>query len=236
MKYSCLIVDDEPLALELIESYVSKIPQLEVIAKCSNAINAYEVLKNQKVDLMFLDIQMPNITGIEFLKSVSNAPKVILTTAYRQYAIESYELEVVDYLLKPIPFNRFFKAIDKFLKQVQKGSPIAIISETTKEEKEHVFININKKYHKLNYDDILYIDSLKDYIRIHTNKQSYITKEKISEFEKSLPTFFLRSHRSYIVNTQKITAYTKQDIEIGTIEIPIGVSYKKQVLEVLRKE
>lgn len=233
MKYNCVIVDDEPLALELIKTYVAKIPQLELVANCANALEAYDVLKTKTVDLLFLDIQMPNITGIEFLKSISNPPKVILTTAYREYALESYELEIVDYLLKPIPFTRFFKAVDKFLKQTNtvQQSTKSQIKEDTK--RQYLFVNVNKKHHKINFEDILYIDSLKDYIRIHTKAQTYVTKEKISEFETQLPTNFLRTHRSYIINTQHITAYTQHDIELNKIEIPIGISYKKTVIKIL---
>lgn len=234
MRSTCVIIDDEPLAVELMEAYVSKIPQLELVVTCSNALDAYEVLKTKEIDLLFLDIQMPNITGIEFLKSISNPPKVILTTAYREYALESYELEVVDYLLKPIPFDRFFKAVDKFFKTVKttvqpKQQPIA---ESLK--RDYLFVNVNKKHHKLHYDEILYAESLKDYIRIHTQDQVLVTKQKISEFETLLPSFFLRTHRSYIVNTHKVTAYTQQDVEIGKIEIPIGISYKKEVIDILR--
>lgn len=237
MKSTCIIIDDEPLAVELMVAYVSKIPQLELIATCSNAIEAYEIVKSQEIDLMFLDIQMPNMTGLEFLKSISNPPSVILTTAYREYAIESYELQVVDYLLKPIPFDRFFKAVDKFLKTKSTQKDVVLKQQSAKEtEKKYFFINVNKKHHKLYFDDVLYAESLKDYIRIHTEEQTYVTKEKISDFEKLLPKSFLRTHRSYIVNLHKVSAYTQQDVEIGEIEIPIGVSYKKEVISILRDQ
>lgn len=236
MKYTCVVVDDEPLAAELIETYVSKIPQLELIGTCANAIEAYEILKTKTVDLLFLDIQMPNITGVDFLRSISAPPKVILTTAYREYAIESYELYVVDYLLKPIPFNRFLKATDKFLKQVITNRLSTESEKGTNNERGYLFVNVNKKHHKLNYDEILYIDSLKDYIQIHTIERSFITKKRISEFETLLPSHFLRIHRSYIVNVEKITAYTQHDIEIGNIEVPIGVTYKDHVISFLKLE
>ena len=235
MKSKCVIVDDEPLAIELIETYVSHIPQLELVTACSNAMEAYQVLKTEKVDLLFLDIQMPNITGIEFLKSISNPPEVILTTAYREYALESYELSVVDYLLKPIRLDRFLKAVDKFLK-IKEAKPVQ--GATVKPEltgRAYTFLNVNKKYHKLYYDEILYAESMKDYLRIHTKNQSYMTKQKISEFENEVPSFFLRIHRSYIVNMHMVTAYTQHDIEIGKIEIPIGVSYKKNVIASLEE-
>lgn len=235
MTKTCIIIDDEPLAIELIKDHVSKFSNLKVIGTCQNAIEGLEMLKSNHVDLMFLDIQMPTLTGIEFLKSLSNPPKVIFTTAYREYALESYELEVVDYLLKPISFDRFFKAITKFLKTdtpIQKPQPKKIEDDNSSG---FIYVNANKKHHRINYDDVLYAESLKDYVRIHTKTTSITTKEKISDFESKLPSYFLRTHRSYIVNTQKITAYTMHDIEIGEIEIPIGISYKQQVLDTLKQ-
>ena len=233
MKIKCLIIDDEPLAAALIEAHVKQVPNLEVVATCINALEGFEILKSEPIDLIFLDIQMPLLTGIEFLKSLSNPPKVIFTTAYREYAIESYELEVVDYLLKPISFDRFFKAINKFFKTFKSTIPeIPIVN--TKATTGFVYVNSNKKHHKILFSEILYVESIKDYIRIHLNDKTIVTKDKISEFEQKLPSNFLRTHRSYIVNSDKITAYTVNDIEIGNIEIPIGISYKKQLLEKLK--
>ena len=235
MKTKCVIIDDEPLAIALIEDHVSKFSNLEVVATCNNALKGFEVLKSQEVDLVFLDIQMPMLTGIEFLKSLSNPPRVIFTTAYREYAIESYELDVVDYLLKPISFDRFFKAINKYFKVVETKSVTVVAESKLDDSTRHIYVNMNKKHHKILFADILYAESLKDYVRIHTLDASIITKDKISDFEKKLPSSFLRTHRSYIVNQSKITAFTAQDIEIGDIEIPIGISYKKGVLEVLKQ-
>jgi len=235
MKTKCLIIDDEPLAIQLIEDHVSKFSNLEIVAACQNAIEGFEVLKSQQVDLIFLDIQMPMLTGIEFLKSLSNPPKVIFTTAYREYAIESYELEVVDYLLKPISFHRFFKAINKYLKSPENKSVTVTAESKLDDSTRHIYVNMNKKHHKILFADILYAESLKDYVRIHTSDAKFITKEKISDFEKKLPSFFLRTHRSYIVNTHKITAFTSQDIEFGNIEIPIGINYKQGILEILKQ-
>ena len=235
MKTKCVIIDDEPLAIALIEDHVSKFSNLEVVATCNNALKGFEVLKSQEVDLVFLDIQMPMLTGIEFLKSLSNPPRVIFTTAYREYAIESYELDVVDYLLKPISFDRFFKAINKYFKVVETKSVTVVAESKLDDSTRHIYVNMNKKHYKILFADILYAESLKDYVRIHTLDASIITKDKISDFEKKLPSSFLRTHRSYIVNQSKITAFTAQDIEIGDIEIPIGISYKKGVLEVLKQ-
>ncbi len=234
MKVQCIIIDDEPLARTLIEAHIAKIPNLEVIANCINALEGFEVLKSRRVDLIFLDIQMPLLTGIEFLKSLSNPPKVIFTTAYREYAIESYELEVVDYLLKPISFDRFFKAINKYFKTVENNDKKEIVVSENDHRSGFMYVNVNKKHHKILFSEILYVESLKDYVQIHTKESTIITKDKISDFEKKLPKYFLRTHRSYIVNKDKITAYTAHDIEIGKLEIPIGVSYKKQVIENLK--
>jgi len=176
-----------------------------------------------------LDIEMPVLKGTDFLKNLVHKPKVIFTTAHREYAIESYELNVVDYLLKPIVFNRFFKAVEKFL-----DTQIVVKESTKTAELTHIFVQSNKKNIKVNYDEILYIESIKDYIKIHTTDANLIIKHGISAFEDKLDDRFLRVHRSYIVNSQKVTAYTKQDIEIGDIEIPIGDLYKKSALEKLK--
>ena len=236
-KVKCLIVDDEPLALQLIQAHIERLPQLEIVAACQNALEAFELLKKEQIDLVFLDIQMPVLTGIEFVKSLQHPPSIIFTTAYREYAVESYELEVVDYLLKPITFTRFFKAINKYLNQNQ--APQAPITTTQAnpvveaQEDTFLYVNANKKRIKISFKDVEYIESLKDYIRIHQTNGSITTKEKISEFEQKLPAYFLRIHRSFIVNTQKITAYTAHDVEIQEKEIPIGGSYKKEVFEKL---
>ncbi len=234
MNTKCVIIDDEPLAITLIEEHISKFSNLTVVAKCNNAIEGFEALKAHEVDLIFLDIQMPMLTGIEFLKSLSNPPKVIFTTAYREYALESYELEVVDYLLKPISFDRFFKAINKYFKSAESKTISVPVESKLDASTNHIYVNMNKKHHKVLFDDILYAESLKDYVRIHTTETKIVTKEKISDFEKKLPSHFLRTHRSYIVNSNKITAFTAQDVEIGKLEIPIGISYKQNVLEQLK--
>ncbi len=229
MKIKCLVVDDEPLAIRLIEKHIAKIDNLEVVATCNTALKAFEILNLQKIDLMFLDIKMPNITGIEFLKNLKNPPKTILTTAYRDYALEGYDLGVVDYLLKPITFERFFKAVDKFL-----STNTANIEVKTKESVPDEFILVKSgiKNYKINTNDIIYIESLKDYIKINTTGDKNITsKYKIGDIQQELnQDNFLRIHRSFIINTSKITAFTLNEIEVGGIEVPIGASYKDDVL------
>lgn len=236
MKTQCLIVDDEPLAIQLLKSHVEQVSLLELAATCDNALDAFEVLKTRQVDLLFLDIQMPMLTGVEFLKSLPNPPKVIFTTAYRDYAMEGYELNIVDYLLKPITFERFFKSINKYL-DLSRNSDSVITAPTATvpiQDDPHMYINVNKKYHKVLFQDILYIESLKDYLRLHLKEGSLVTKEKISEFMEKLPDSFLRTHRSYIVNQKHISAFTATDIEIGRVEIPIGGNYKMEVVERLK--
>ncbi|MEL6942875.1 MAG: LytTR family DNA-binding domain-containing protein [Bacteroidota bacterium] len=235
----CLVVDDEPLAAGLLEKHIQQIPQLELVASCWNALEAFEILKKEKIDLIFLDIQMPVLNGIEFVKSLQHPPSIIFTTAYRDYAVESYELEVVDYLLKPITFTRFFKSINKYLSRLEQKTPNDPITNTNHTSSTHaeefIYVNTNRKYVKVLFQEILYIESLKDYVRIHTDNQRITTKDKISEFVEKLPNYFLRIHRSFIVNTKQIKAYTVNDIEIGETEIPIGVSYKKEVMNFLKR-
>jgi len=232
MKIKCLVVDDEPLAIRLIEKHIAKIDNLEVVATCNNALKAFEILNLQKIDLMFLDIKMPSITGIEFLKNLKNPPKTIFTTAYRDYAIEGYDLGVVDYLLKPVTFERFLKAVDKFLSETAKNE--VKIKESVPDE--FILVKSGIKNYKINTNDILYIESLKDYIKINTVGDKNITsKYKIGDIQEELNgDHFLRIHRSFIINTTKITAFTMNEIEVNNIEIPIGASYKEDVLLYLK--
>lgn len=230
----CLIVDDEPLAIELIKDHIERIPQLEILATCQNALEAFDILKKEPVDLVFLDIQMPVLTGMEFVKSLQHPPSIIFTTAYRQYAVESYELDVIDYLLKPITFTRFFKAINKYFNSQQTAKTVSIPHSNAPSPEDFIYVNANKKHIKVSFADILFVESIKDYVRIHTPEKNIVTKDKISDFADKLPGHFLRVHRSYIVNTSKISAFTAHDIEIGTHEIPIGISYKQQVFDFFR--
>lgn len=232
MKIKCLVVDDEPLAIRLIEKHIAKIDNLEVVATCNTALKAFEILNLQKIDLMFIDIKMPNITGIEFLKNLKNPPKTILTTAYRDYAIEGYDLGVVDYLLKPITFERFLKAVDKFLSETAKSE----VKSKESVPDDFILVKSGIKNYKINMNDIVYIESLKDYIKINMVGDKNITsKYKIGDIQQELnEDNFLRIHRSFIINTAKITAFTMNEIEVSSIEIPIGASYKEDVLLYLK--
>lgn len=228
MTYTCLIVDDEELARELIETHLSQLPEFELVASCANALEARKILQQETVDLLFLDIEMPMLKGTSFFKSLLHKPSVIFTTAHRDYALEGFELNAVDYLLKPITFERFFRASEKFLNQQQKLAPLPT-STTRSSTEDFIFIRKDRKQVKVFLDNILYIESLKDYIKIHLAPHPHTVKYGISAFQELLDDRFLRIHRSYIVNVDKITAYTKQDIEIGSVEIPIGEYYKAAV-------
>jgi len=234
-RVKCLIVDDEPLAIDVIKGYVSQVPQFELVGTCSDAMQAFQVLNKEKVDLLFLDIEMPGMTGLEFIRSLSSVPHVILTTAYREYALESYEMEVVDYLLKPISFGRFFKAVSKYLKLTANTAAPQLPTNKPK-ERGSIYVYADKKNIKVYFEDILFIESIKDYVRIHTKGKNIVSKNTITRYEELLPDSFIRVHRSYIINLAKINAYTHHDIEIGEKEIPIGTSYKRVVMERLKGE
>lgn len=233
---NCLLVDDEPLAMDIIASYLEKVSGFEVVAKCKNALEAFEVLQKQEIDLIFLDIQMPQLNGIEFVKTLTNPPKIIFTTAYRDYAIEGFELDAIDYLLKPISFGRFMKAINKIQRKpvVETVAPPEQITVSSNTDP-FLYIKMDKRILKVYLEDIVYVESQKDYVRIVLeNDEDVVTKQKISYLEQRLPSGqFLRIHRSYIVAVNKITAFSSINIEINEIELPIGRSYKQFVMEAL---
>lgn len=232
---TCIVVDDEPLARSLLEQHIADIPFLEHLGSFKNALLAADFLSKNQVDVLFLDIQMPKLTGIDFLKSLQHSPTVIFTTAYREYAVESYELQAQDYLLKPITFERFFKAVSRL--QVATPKTVETSPQETTHAPEHIFVHVNKKHIKVILSEVRYIESIKDYLKIHTTTETLVIKERISHFIEQLPDPpFVRVHRSYIVNRDHITAFTQQDIEIGTIEIPIGGKYKEEVLNILKAQ
>jgi DNA-binding LytR/AlgR family response regulator len=233
---NCLLVDDEPLAIEIIASYLEKVSGFNVVAKCKNAMEAFDVLQKEKIDLMFLDIQMPQLNGIEFVKTLKNPPKIIFTTAYRDYAIEGFELDAMDYLLKPISFGRFIKAINKIQRkpETEPIKPEIENTPTTSNTEPFLYIKMDKRILKVYLDKIIYIESQKDYVRIATEEQEVVTKQKISYLEDRLPKDnFLRIHRSYIVPTNRITAFSSYNVEIVDLELPIGRSYKQFVMDAL---
>jgi len=235
MKIRCVIIDDEPIARSVIKKHLENIPNTNVIAECRNAMEAISVLQEDKIDLMFLDIQMPKLTGLDFLKTLKNPPKVIIITAYRDFAVEGYELDVIDYLLKPVSFERFLKAMNKYFEN-NDSKPI-LLSDDRQSLSSDLFIYAkeNKKVQKIYLRDILYIESLKEYIQIHTNSNKIVTKVQIGYIEKQLPQdHFLRIHKSFIVGLMHVTAFTSHSIEIGDIELPLSRSYKESVLKSLK--
>lgn len=231
MTYTCYIIDDEPIAIEIIESYLSRLDGFSVAGAFTNPVKAFEALQRQPVDLLFLDIQMPGLTGLEFLQSLRSKPEVILTTAYREFALEGFELDAADYLLKPISFDRFLKAIGKFQARAHKAeSPVLPKIQSPEGEAPHLFVRADRKNVKVLLDDILYLESLKDYVRIVTAQGKITTKETITHFEEVLPKErFLRVHRSFIVAKDKITAHSADGLDIGKVPIPVGRMYKLAV-------
>ena len=235
MKTKCLIVDDEPLARDLVRNHIEKLENFEIVGECGNAMQALKVLREKKVDLLFMDIQMPQISGIEFLRTLKQPPKVIITTAYREYALEGFELDVVDYLLKPITFERFLKSVNKYYQIVEDDLPVSSSKPVSHPSEEtFIYVKENKKVVKIQLDEILYIEGLSEYVQIYTVKKKIVTKTSMSYMEKMLPSDnFLRIHKSYIVSLGKIEAFTATTVEVPGKELPIGRSYKNSVIGVL---
>lgn len=225
MKASCLLVDDEPLAIQLLQKHLQEFGTLQLAGTCTNAVEAMAFLQQYSVDLLFLDIQMPKLTGLEMLKALKNPPAVIITTAYREHAIEGYDLDIIDYLLKPITFIRFSQAIDKYFRLHRKRE--SILQDPTKEKK--ISIKSGAKTYQLAEPDILFIESIRDYVKIHkADGSTLLLKYKISQLDQELSDSFIRVHKSFIVNKNKISSYTAAEIEIGAAVIPIGAQYKEQ--------
>lgn len=232
-QYTCLIVDDEPLARNLLTEYVKKVSFLKLVHACSNPLEALELLRNNPVDILFLDIQMPEITGITFLKILQKKPLVILTTAYSEYALESYELDVVDYLLKPVTFDRFLKAVDKASQRLNPGAATTAEKPAASEPAQpFVFVKDGTKLVKVNFDDILYVEGLKDYVTIHTKHQKVVSLQRLKLLELQLPADrFIRVHHSYIVALKAIDVIHKGEVQIGNAMIPISDTYRKTFKE-----
>jgi DNA-binding LytR/AlgR family response regulator len=236
-----IIVDDEPLAQDVLETYIEKIPEFTLVKKCSNAFEANEALKTESVDLMFLDIQMPQLTGTDFLKTLQNPPLVIFTTAYPNYAVEGFELNALDYLLKPISMDRFMKASNKAIEQfgLEQGESGGSVP-TPADGSDFFFVKADKKLIKVNYADILYIEGLKDYVIIRMDHDRVITLQTMKSLEEKMPkNMFKRIHRSYIVNTTRINAIVGNMVEITeknqAKHLPIGKNYREELLILINK-
>lgn len=226
MKIKCVIIDDEPLAIGIIEDHLQNFDHVEVIATFNNPLKAYGILEQEKIDVIFLDINMPQMTGFTFIENLSYKPLIVITTAYREYAVKSFELDVLDYLVKPIPFNRFLKTINKIYQQVYVASSVG---ENSLQQEPHIFLKVNKKLIKVNLNDILYIESLKDYIKVITTLGDYVVHKSLSAITEELPNAnFIRVHRSYTISVNKIGALEGNTIEIENRKIPIGRNYLKQ--------
>ncbi len=234
-KYNCLIIDDEPPAREVLRRYIAQLPMLNLIGECGNAVQGISTLKQHHIHLLFLDIQMPQITGLELIATLVNPPKIILTTAFEQYAVKAFELDVTDYLVKPIRFDRFLKAVIKALpEQDVRNENLTQVNTQDITDNAFLYFRADRKMVKVMLEDILYIESLKDYVKIYTTKGSIITKYAISSLEAMLPAVsFIRVHRSYLVALGKIDSYTSDEINISSNVIPIGKLYRMQVLNVL---
>jgi DNA-binding LytR/AlgR family response regulator len=238
-KINCLIVDDEPPALLLMEKYINAVPVLHFAGKCSNAVDAMSILQQHPVDLIFLDIQMPHILGTDFIRTLVNPPNVVFTTAFRKFALEGFELDAVDYLLKPISFERFLKAVNKVMKlnlPVMQTFPQDVMPKK-EPEPAFLFLRADRKNIKIQLHEILYIESLKDYVKVVTKDRSIVSKQSISTIEENLPEdAFLRIHRSFIVSLSKIESFTAGLIQVGKYELPVSRSYRHEVEKALKGE
>lgn len=235
MKLRCLLIDDEPPALKVLSTYISSIAGLEIVGQCRNAIEALDVLKQKTVDVIFLDIKMPRIIGTEFLKNLSHPPKVIFVTAYREYAVDGFELDAVDYLVKPVSFERFFKAITKLNRLMGQDTHAAATGETTSSSA-FVYLKVDKDMKKIFVNEIEYIESWKDYVMVFfTGGKHFLVKQSISAMENLLSEHkFLRVHRSYMVSLSKIGGYNGMSVQLNDKEIPIGRLYKQAVMDRLQ--
>jgi len=236
-----IIVDDEPLAQDVLETHIAKLPELNLVQKCSNALEANDALRNHQVDLIFLDIQMPQLTGIEFLRTLSNPPLVIFTTAYPNYAVEGFELNAIDYLLKPISLDRFIKGVNKVSDLISRNKLVTPPpAEPVAEMSEFFFVKADKKLMKVNYTDIVYIEGLKDYVIIRMENSRIVTLQTMKSLESKLPVhLFKRIHRSYIVGIEKITAVVGNMVEViekgAPKHIPVGKNYREELLAIVNE-
>ena len=229
MKLNCLVVDDEQLARELLAEYISKVPFLELKGLVKNPVEVAEILEGETIDILFLDIQMPDITGIELLKTLTHKPVVIFTTAYSEYALEGYELDVLDYLVKPFSFERFMKSVNKAVELIKLKQKSAI----PVSGQEYISIHADHKIYSIRLDDILYIEGLREYVSYYTSEKRIVTLASLKNLEETLPeSMFMRIHKSYIIPVRKVKAVEGNMIDLGIKKIPIGRSYRDKVFKV----
>ena len=227
-KINCIAIDDEPISLAIIQKYIAAVPHLHLISTCTNAIDALSVMRTENIELLFLDIQMPYITGTNFIRSLPHPPQVIFTTAYRKYAVECFDLDAVDFLLKPVSFERFLKAVNKVIKS-QSDYQIIEHSKPASSEGNFICVRAERKNVKLNLSDILFIESLQDYCKVVTKEKTILTKQTLSTLAQNLPPKFIRIHRSYIVSLDKIESYTTELVQIQQHQLPVSRSYRHEV-------
>jgi DNA-binding LytR/AlgR family response regulator len=227
----CLILDDEPIARRVIKNHLAKVDGFVVAGECATALACFSLLQHLQPDLLFLDIQMPQLNGLDFLRSLQHRPKVIIVSAYREYALEGFELDVIDYLLKPVSLERLLKALDKY----RERQATVVQKESAEAETGYLFIRADRKTVKLVLSEVYYIESMSDYLKIYTCNGLLLTKEKISTIEQKLPSHFLRIHRSFILNIRHLQAYTHESIEIAGKLLPISRSFRQEVLEKLSR-
>jgi len=221
---NCVAIDDEPLALDLVEDFASKVPFLRMVATYNSGLDALELLNQQEIDLLFLDIQMPDISGMQFIKSLDNPPKVIFTTAYAQHAVEGFNVDAVDYLLKPFTFERFLKAANKARQLIQAEQSTSFSND------DYMFVKSGYDMVKVNYSDIQFIEGLKDYVKIHTAAKTVIALLNMKSLEKSLPASFFRVHRSYIINFEFLESVGRRNVLVANKDIPLGDMYREQFM------
>lgn len=229
MKLKAILVDDEPHAIEVLDNYLVNFAEIEVAARCQDAIQAFQVLQQQKIDLMFLDVKMPGLKGTDLLRSLKNPPKVVFTTAYQDYAVEGFDLNAVDYLLKPIPFERFLRAMDKVFTGLNITHQSVVVAQKAAQPSQDVFLylKVDRKMVKVNVTDIYWIESLRDYIKVVLKDKALISKQKISLLEELLPEDgFIRIHRSFIVSVDKVDSYHSHKLEVDGKELPIGRNFR----------
>jgi DNA-binding LytR/AlgR family response regulator len=233
----CLIIDDEPLGIKLIKAHLDKLETFEVVGECLSSLKAVEYLRTEKIDLIFLDINMPEISGIDFLKTLTDPPYVIITTAHREYAIEGYDLDVVDFLLKPISFERFLKAINRYCSRTRKSTLKDDDGSGETDEMKYVFIQDGKNTIKLIIADIIYFEGYGEYVKVITINKNYLVRDTLAEFEHKLSSdLFLRIHKSYLINIRKILGFSTSHVMVKNLELPIGRVYHERVLKILKTD
>ncbi len=233
MKVKCILVDDEPIARDIIEQYIQDMPQLVLVAKCSDAFEAMHVLQNEDISLVFLDINMPRLSGLNLVRALSHPPQIIFITAYPEFAVEGFEVEATDYILKPFSFERFVKAVNKALRKMASPS----LSLPDPGEHTYLVVKADKRLHKINYQDILYFSAIGDYMKVHTPQKVLITKETLKNIETNLPSHqFIRIHKSYIIAVDAIQYIEGNQVKVNQALLPVGLTYKDKLLERLNQK